>query len=112
VVGSVSFADHHKFSPQDMRRLEELAEQSGAELLLTTGKDVVRLPDGAGQVLPAGTGPLASASCTDEKGWSRPAGDATREARGNALPIYVLEVRLEAWSRPERLEAALEELLG
>lgn len=43
VAGLVSFRDHHEYSDRDVRRLEERAKESGAEMLLTTEKDLVKL---------------------------------------------------------------------
>ncbi len=46
VAGRMRFRDHHPFSPGDMRRVEERARKAGAEVLLTTEKDLSRLPAG------------------------------------------------------------------
>jgi tetraacyldisaccharide 4'-kinase len=43
VVERMSFRDHHQFTPRDLRRIEECARRSGADLVMTTEKDAVRL---------------------------------------------------------------------
>ena len=43
LVQSISFADHHPYANTDLIRLQEAANQSGAQLI-TTMKDWVRLP--------------------------------------------------------------------
>lgn len=43
LADSIPFADHHPYSPGDLRYLRELAAESGARLI-TTSKDHVRLP--------------------------------------------------------------------
>jgi len=44
VKGHVSFPDHHWYSVREMERLAEECRASGAEWLLTTEKDLVRIP--------------------------------------------------------------------
>lgn len=39
-----SYGDHHRYSPNEMRRLARHAGELGAECLLTTAKDAVNLP--------------------------------------------------------------------
>jgi tetraacyldisaccharide 4'-kinase len=46
VVGRMRFRDHHPFDARDVRRVEEAARRVGAEVLLTTEKDLARLPAG------------------------------------------------------------------
>jgi tetraacyldisaccharide 4'-kinase len=46
VVGSRWFADHHFFTGPELEQLQGEAKVSGAELLVTTEKDQVRLPTG------------------------------------------------------------------
>ena len=43
VAGMLAFADHHRFTPGDVRRIAAAAAASGARLVLTTEKDAVRL---------------------------------------------------------------------
>ena len=45
LVDSVAFPDHHWFSERELGALKERFYQSGAELLITTEKDAVRLPE-------------------------------------------------------------------
>lgn len=45
VVKTRSFPDHHAYTQKDASGLEELARQNGAEILLTTVKDAVKLKD-------------------------------------------------------------------
>ncbi len=42
-VGHVSFADHYLYSAEDLDRIARSAQESGAEWLVTTEKDFVRL---------------------------------------------------------------------
>jgi len=43
VVGSRWFGDHHAYSSRDLQQLRRAAELAGAEVLVTTEKDAVRL---------------------------------------------------------------------
>jgi tetraacyldisaccharide 4'-kinase len=43
VAGSHSFADHHAYRPDDLRKLERQAQAAGAKALITTEKDAVRI---------------------------------------------------------------------
>ncbi|MGD1032625.1 MAG: tetraacyldisaccharide 4'-kinase, partial [Opitutaceae bacterium] len=51
VMGRERFLDHYRYTPEDLAALFAWARQEGAECLLTTEKDAVRLP-------PTGGGPL------------------------------------------------------
>ena len=44
IVARRAFQDHHPYTRFDMARLLEVASSSGAEMLVTTEKDAVRLP--------------------------------------------------------------------
>lgn len=44
----VTFPDHHPYAPADLAALEDRARRVGAEALVTTEKDAVRLPPGGG----------------------------------------------------------------
>ena len=50
-VGHARFRDHHAFSAAEVRAVGERARAAGADALLTTAKDAVRLPE-AGIDLP------------------------------------------------------------
>jgi tetraacyldisaccharide 4'-kinase len=39
----MSFGDHHSYSTRDIRQIESEAARSGAEALVTTAKDAVKL---------------------------------------------------------------------
>jgi len=43
VVDAITFADHHRYSRRDITRVAERVQSSGAEAVLTTDKDAVRL---------------------------------------------------------------------
>ena len=43
VVGTRWFGDHHAYSSRDLQQLRRAAELAGAEVLVTTEKDAVRL---------------------------------------------------------------------
>jgi tetraacyldisaccharide 4'-kinase len=43
-VVPMRFADHHRYSPDDWQRIALAAEQAGADLVVTTEKDAVKLP--------------------------------------------------------------------
>lgn len=45
LVETRKFADHHFYTQKDVENLEKLAKRSGAEILLTTAKDAVKLKD-------------------------------------------------------------------
>jgi len=44
VAGTAAFGDHHAFTPQELAGVEMRARQAGADALVTTAKDAVRLP--------------------------------------------------------------------
>ncbi len=44
VLDLVSFADHHRFADRELARLSERASSLGADALVTSEKDAVRLP--------------------------------------------------------------------
>ena len=46
-----AFGDHHAYRPSDLRRLAVQASRSGARALVTTGKDIMNLCQGAAQLL-------------------------------------------------------------
>ena len=45
LVETQKFPDHHFYAQEDIRKLEKAARQKGAEVLLTTVKDAVKLKD-------------------------------------------------------------------
>ena len=48
-----SFGDHHSYRPPELKRLAKQAAEAGAEVLVTTEKDIENLCDGrAGLVAP------------------------------------------------------------
>ncbi len=44
LVGAYGFPDHHDYSAADLSRVVSLRDSTGAELILTTEKDAVKLP--------------------------------------------------------------------
>jgi tetraacyldisaccharide 4'-kinase len=44
VAGTAAFGDHHAFTAHELARVETRARQAGADALVTTAKDAVRLP--------------------------------------------------------------------
>jgi len=46
IAGSFRFPDHHFYSADDIRKVRRFMAEGGAELLVTTEKDAVKLPDG------------------------------------------------------------------
>ncbi|MGD1031133.1 MAG: tetraacyldisaccharide 4'-kinase [Opitutaceae bacterium] len=52
VMGRERFLDHYRYTPEDLAALVAWARQEGAECLLTTEKDAVRLPPTVGGPLP------------------------------------------------------------
>jgi tetraacyldisaccharide 4''-kinase len=45
LCGSLTFQDHHYYSIEDIRTIERQARAAGASVLITTGKDAVKLKD-------------------------------------------------------------------
>ncbi len=43
LVGSKAFPDHHRYTAEDIRNLEQAVQELGADCLLTTAKDAVKL---------------------------------------------------------------------
>jgi tetraacyldisaccharide 4'-kinase len=43
VSGTIAFRDHHRFTANDIDRIRDAASAAGAELVLTTAKDAIRL---------------------------------------------------------------------
>lgn len=52
ITGSKIFADHHWFSKEDLHQIKEKFRESGAQFIITTEKDAVRLPAEFCQSLP------------------------------------------------------------
>ncbi len=50
IVGERHFADHHHYTESDLREVRDLAHQAGARWLVTTHKDLVKLPSDATDV--------------------------------------------------------------
>jgi tetraacyldisaccharide 4'-kinase len=44
VTGQAAFADHHPFRPHEIETVLRAAQGSGADAVVTTAKDAVRLP--------------------------------------------------------------------
>ncbi len=45
LIGTQTFSDHHFYTQNDVNKIEKKARESGAEILLTTAKDAVKLKD-------------------------------------------------------------------
>jgi len=45
LVGDLEFSDHHPYSALDLNRIARSARETGAEWIITTEKDFVRLPE-------------------------------------------------------------------
>jgi tetraacyldisaccharide-1-P 4'-kinase len=58
VVGNLSFADHHRYTLDDWWNIAAAARDSGAELTITTQKDLVNLSEEAPQEMRTGAPPL------------------------------------------------------
>lgn len=43
ILGHKTFKDHHAYAPSDLNELDRLAMDSGAEVLVTTEKDWVKI---------------------------------------------------------------------
>lgn len=43
LTGSRAFRDHHRYTPRDLQQIDGEARRSGAEMVVTTEKDMVRL---------------------------------------------------------------------
>jgi len=43
LVSEVSFPDHHSYAAKDMEGVEEKAKEAGAEFIVTTEKDAVKI---------------------------------------------------------------------
>jgi tetraacyldisaccharide 4'-kinase len=46
LAGRRAFADHHVYSPHELEALQRQAQACGAATLVTTSKDIVKLPEG------------------------------------------------------------------
>jgi tetraacyldisaccharide 4'-kinase len=46
VIGSLDFEDHHRYHCKDIHRIVEAARQSSCRYLVTTEKDMVKMPEG------------------------------------------------------------------
>ena len=60
VVGTISFRDHHRFTRGDIIRIEREARKAAAAIVLTTGKDAVRLAADDLRDLPVAFVPLTA----------------------------------------------------
>jgi tetraacyldisaccharide 4'-kinase len=45
VLGHKYFRDHHLYTKEDLRKIEDAARKAGASILLTTQKDMVRIKE-------------------------------------------------------------------
>jgi len=45
VRGMINFPDHHRYTPRDIEKILRLRSETGAEVVLTTSKDAVRLEE-------------------------------------------------------------------
>lgn len=54
VVATMSFPDHHRYMPRDLQAIDDTAAASGAEVLVTTEKDAVKLDRHDIIAIPAG----------------------------------------------------------
>jgi len=52
IVSRRSFPDHHRYTPEEIDGVFAEAERCGAEAVVTTAKDAVRLPEAGGRTLP------------------------------------------------------------
>ncbi len=52
IVYQEHFADHHRYHPKELEAFGKRAKKAGAELILTTEKDAVRLPELPKGILP------------------------------------------------------------
>lgn len=59
IAKELRFRDHHRYSRQDVRAIEEAARRSGARAVITTEKDLVRLLPFRPFPFPLGFAPLA-----------------------------------------------------
>ncbi|HUP47367.1 MAG TPA: tetraacyldisaccharide 4'-kinase [Thermoanaerobaculia bacterium] len=53
VRGTMTFPDHHRYAAADLRRIEDAAAAAGAEVIVTTEKDAVKLDRGDLVPIPA-----------------------------------------------------------
>lgn len=91
VAGMLAFADHHRFTAADARRIAERASALGARLVLTTEKDAVRL---APRLVPRGA-PLAAAPPTPAPAPPTPAPPAPVLPGGVPIAAVPLHVAVE-----------------
>ncbi len=70
-VGFVEFPDHHWFTPRDLQELERDARTAGAQGLITTEKDWMRLRDLAPPAVPLWVLPVRLALGTGLDVWPR-----------------------------------------
>jgi tetraacyldisaccharide 4'-kinase len=55
ILGFVSFPDHYWYKPRDLQKLMNEGEEKGAEALVTTEKDAVRLEGMTAETIPLWT---------------------------------------------------------
>jgi tetraacyldisaccharide 4'-kinase len=46
IVARLAFPDHHPYTASDLMRVDALARETGAEMIVTSEKDAVRMPSG------------------------------------------------------------------
>jgi tetraacyldisaccharide 4'-kinase len=51
--GTLSFPDHHRYTPADLERVRQAAQRAGAEVIVTTEKDAVKTGSGDIIAIPA-----------------------------------------------------------
>ncbi len=52
VAGEITFRDHHWFTMSELERVQQQAREAGAEAILTTEKDAVRMVQATGGAIP------------------------------------------------------------
>jgi tetraacyldisaccharide 4'-kinase len=82
VVQRRSFADHHRYSPAEIRDLETAAIASGANALICTEKDLFNLPHSLATTLPMYACRIRLALTDEEAFWK-----AVRAAIGRSQPV-------------------------
>ncbi len=81
-MGSRSFADHHRYTAEEVRDLTRAASAAGANCLLCTEKDRFNLPDSAATTLPIYACTIRMA-LNDEEGFWR----AVKASIGRKQPV-------------------------
>jgi tetraacyldisaccharide 4'-kinase len=109
LAGTLVFPDHHAYGGADLARLDRAAMEAGADVIVTTEKDAIRMPAPEGAGMPCRR-PVCSGWIGDSRGGrgARAAADAVwnRQQRAGMRPLLARDDRMGLAVDVDPLESA------